>query len=301
MKTATIFDIEKFATHDGPGIRTVVFMKGCPLHCKWCHNPESWSPLAQILFDPQRCTSCARCQAICPNAAHTINGIKHIYNRGICVACGKCADKCLNEALELCGRTYTTDEVLEEVLKDKLFYDNSGGGITLSGGEPLSHKEFTLELLQKAKDAGLHTAIETCGFAARETLESIIPFVDIFLYDVKTIIDKKHLELTGQDNKLILSNLEFLNSRVAKGAIILRCPLIPGLNDSEEELLGLGRLAQGLSQVERIEVEPYHPLGVKKGEKLGIQVYEADFPETDYANTVIEKICQATNKQVIKS
>ncbi|MBR2911307.1 MAG: glycyl-radical enzyme activating protein, partial [Lentisphaeria bacterium] len=201
-----VFDIEKFAVHDGPGIRTVVFMKGCPLHCLWCHNPESQSFEKEIFFNSAQCTFCNRCAAICRAGCHTIAGKQHIFDRTNCLRCGKCAENCPADALKLCGREMSVHEVIEEVLKDKVFYENSGGGITLSGGEPLAHFDFTFELLKAAKENGLHTAVETSGFASPQRIEKILPLVDLWLWDLKAEA-AKHEVLTGVPSEPILKNL----------------------------------------------------------------------------------------------
>lgn len=274
---AIVFDIQKFSIHDGPGIRTTVFLKGCPLRCVWCHNPESWRPEPELLFTAARCTGCRRCAEVCPAGVHafTADG-RHELDRAACVRCGKCVEQCPAEALELCGRSLTVEEVMAEVRKDRVFYENSGGGMTLSGGEPMMRPEFTFALLNAAKKEGIRTALESCGFAPQEEFERILPVTDLFLFDIKTMDEAKHLRLTGRDNRLILSNLEFLSGAGAE--IVLRCPLVPGLNDTPGELARIGELAERLPAVREVQVEPYHPLGVSKSERLGRKpAYSAGF------------------------
>lgn len=266
--TAAVFDIEKFAVHDGPGIRTTVFLKGCPLHCLWCHNPESQRREKEIFFTPEKCIGCGWCFKVCPKHCH-IAGETHLFDRADCIHCGACTEKCYAGALELAGKDMAVDEVLAEVLKDKVFYENSSGGMTLSGGEPMVHFEFILELLQKAKAAGLHTCIETCGYAPWEQYEKILPYIDLFLYDIKATDPEKHREFTGVTNELILENLRKIDE--AGGKSILRCPLIPGVNDGEEHLLAIAKLAESLNNVQEINLEPYHPLGVNKSARLGVK------------------------------
>ena len=204
--SAFVFDIEKFAVHDGPGIRTVVFIKGCPLRCLWCHNPESQSFKPELLFDASKCTFCGCCVAHCPKSCHTLNGEQHFIDRSKCLGCGLCAESCPTDALKLLGRRMSVDEVMRDVMKDQVFYEHSGGGITLSGGEPLAHFDFSSSLLRAAKAAGLHTAVETSGFASWEHIQALIPMVDLWLWDVKTI-PEKHEKLTGMPAELILDNL----------------------------------------------------------------------------------------------
>ena len=293
---AIVFDIQKFSIHDGPGIRTTVFLKGCPLRCVWCHNPESWRPEPELLFTAAKCTGCRRCAEVCPAGVHafTADG-RHELDRAACVRCGKCVEQCPAEALELCGRSLTVEEVMAEVRKDRVFYENSGGGMTLSGGEPMMRPEFTFALLNAAKKEGIHTALESCGFAPREEFERILPVTDLFLFDIKTMDEAKHLRLTGRDNRLILSNLEFLSGAGAE--IVLRCPLIPGLNDTPSELAKIGELAERLSGVTGIDVEPYHPLGVSKAERLGQSpAYSAEFAPKEFAETCIAELRRHTAK-----
>ncbi len=231
---ALVFDIEKFAVHDGPGIRTVVFLKGCPLRCIWCHNPESQS------FEQERMAS----------------------------ADGRSPP-------ETVGRPMTVEDVMAQVRRDKAFYDNSGGGLTISGGEPLAHFEFTRELLAAAKSESIHTAIETSGFASRERLEALLPLVDLWLWDVKAH-PSQHKKFTGVEAALILDNLAFIAERGAK--IILRCPLVPGVNDSDEALRHIRGLSETTPGVIRVDIEPYHPMGEDKNRRLGrTRYFQAPF------------------------
>ena len=265
-KTALVFDIEKFAVHDGPGIRTVVFLKGCPLHCLWCHNPESQSFEPEMFFRTEKCTLCGKCAALCPEHCHAVADGKHSFDRAKCRLCGVCSAHCPNGALETVGRKMSVSEVMTEVLKDQVFYRNSGGGLTLSGGEPLAHFEFSSGLLRAAKDAGIHTAVETSGFAPWDRIRDLLPLVDLWLWDVKAP-PEKHEKLTGVPWEPIFANLEKLAA--AGGSVILRCPLIPQVNDEESQLIRIAELADGLGCVQRIDLEPDHPLGEGKNRNLG--------------------------------
>lgn len=271
----TLFNIQKFSINDGPGIRTTVFLKGCPLSCIWCHNPESKKASPEIFFNRQKCTSCGKCAAICKRGAHiiTCDG-RHEYDRQKCSACGVCAEGCYLGGLELVGEVKDVGDVIKEVMKDKLFYDTSGGGVTLSGGEPMMQFDFAYGLLKAAKADGIHTCMETCGFADEEKYRKIAPLVDIFLFDYKETDPKRHREYTGVDNGKILSNLRMLDEMGAK--TVLRCPIIPTLNDRPDHFLGIAKTANSLKNVLEINVEPYHPLGSGKSEML-----DRDYPLAD--------------------
>ncbi len=299
MVSGIIFDIQKFSFHDGPGIRTTVFMKGCPLDCVWCHNPESRRDVPEVLFDAEKCSYCRRCVTVCPNMCHKIKGGKHLFDRGVCSGCGLCAAICFSDALELCGVVKSADEVMAEVMRDKPFYDNSGGGMTLSGGEPMAQFGFTKELLKLGKENGLHICMETCGFAPWKEYEEIMSSGDRFLFDIKTADKEKHLKFTGQDNTIILQNLQNLNEHGAK--IHLRCPLIEGVNDSDAELRGIGKLANSLSNVREVDIEPYHPLGIQKAKRLGIgDMFEGGFTPQTVCDKWVDVISQNTSKTVVR-
>lgn len=283
--SGTVFNIQKFSINDGPGIRTTVFLKGCPLNCLWCHNPESKSVKTELFYNYEKCTGCGRCAKACINKCHIFEDAKHIFNRENCTACGKCSEECFTGALESVGYMQTVSEVIYEVMKDKDFYENSGGGITISGGEPMLQFDFTYELLKKAKENGLHTCMETCGFAKEEEYKKIASFVDIFLFDYKETDSIKHKEYTGVSNELILKNLKILDDLGCK--IILRCPIIPTFNDRPEHLTGIAEIANNLKNILEINIEPYHPLGSSKAEFLGksYPLKELTFPE----NSAVEE------------
>ena len=245
--TAIVFDVEHFATREGPGIRTAVFLKGCPLRCMWCHNPESWKREIET------------------------------YPDGTVI-----------------GRERTVGDVLEEVLRDKPFYDNSGGGLTVSGGEPLFRLEFVRELFVRAKAAGVSTAIETSGYAAEEHIRALMPHTDLWLYDIKGMDAAKHKEHVGVDNAAILRNLRLLDKGGAK--IVLRCPMIPGINDFDANLKALGELAEELNGVSKVDVEPYVSYGIEKAHKLGLKVYEAPSAPPSYAKSIVARLSRHTRK-----
>ena len=251
---ARIFEIKRFAVHDGDGIRTTVFLKGCPLKCLWCHNPEGLSVKAQLAYYKHKCISCGECVKVCNYGAHEFIDGMHVYNRGKCVACGKCETVCLGNALTLYGKDGTVDELLPVLLKDKPFFDNSGGGVTLSGGECLMQVDFCVELLKRLKENGVNTAVDTCGFVSKSTIEKVIPFTDIFLYDIKAVDQNVHVKCTGQSNKNIIENLKYLDDRNCK--IEIRIPYVPEHNDGEIEKIG--SLINELKNVTKVRVLAYH-------------------------------------------
>ncbi|MBR5587083.1 MAG: glycyl-radical enzyme activating protein [Clostridia bacterium] len=265
MCNGKIFNIQRFCTNDGPGIRTTVFLKGCPLNCVWCHNPESRRRQSELLFSPEKCINCTACGAVCKNHDFETGTHKMMGNK--CYACGKCSSVCPTEALEVCGKSVSTDEVLETVLKDLEFYKASGGGATLSGGEPLLQSEFSLSLLKKFKAHGLHTAMETCGYYNGD-LSEFLPYVDLWLFDMKIYDRDLHKKFTGVSNEVILKNLRFLNENGAK--IILRCPIIPDINFNENHFRDISALADSLDNVSEIHLLPYHPLGISKSARMGV-------------------------------
>ena len=252
MNKALIFDIQRGSFVDGPGIRTTVFFKGCNLKCKWCHNPESQSLKKQMLFYKNKCTGCGKCAIVCKNNLKT------------CDFCGKCALYCPNDAREICGKEYSVEEVLAEILKDKAYY-GTGGGVTFSGGECTLQIDFLEELLMRCKENGVHTAVDTAGNVAWEYFERILPYTDLFLYDVKCITEDLHKEGTGVSNRLILENLNKLVENKAK--IIIRVPLIPEFNGSNEEIVKIRDYIKGLN-VDKVEILPYHAMGEHKWEAI---------------------------------
>ena len=291
-----IFDIQKFCIHDGPGIRSTVFFKGCPLRCAWCHNPESKRSEKELLYTARACVSCGACVGVCPEHLHGIVNAKHTAELSLCRACGKCTEVCPTGALALAGKEMTAEAVVEEVLRDHAFYEASGGGLTLSGGELFAQFDFALSLLTLAKKYGLHTCTETCGFTETEKLRSLAPFVDLFLYDWKCTDPALHRQYTGADNQKILENLYALNDLGA--SVILRCPIIPCVNDNDGHFSGIADLANHLDCIKAVEIEPYHALGTDKSERLGKEGLRFPVPTPIQVQTWLEKIRKKTDVPV---
>ncbi len=263
-----IFDVQRFSIHDGPGIRTTVFLKGCPLRCRWCHNPEGIRPEPLLAFEPAKCIGCGACLRVCPRQVHRLNGGRHVLDRARCQLCGACAEACCTGALEIVGRDATVAEVMAEVLADRCFYDASGGGMTLSGGEPIFQVDFSWALLSAAKAEGLHTAVETCGFAEYPRLRRLLPVTDLWLFDIKAEDDARHEAMTGVPLGPILENLRRLEGEAAR--LWLRLPLVPGLNDTPGHFDRVAGLVRSMPRIERVELLPYHPLGTGKYERMGL-------------------------------
>ena len=267
--TGNIFAIQRYSLHDGPGIRTIVFFKGCPLSCVWCHNPESKSPRPQLLYEPEKCASCGRCVAVCESGARAIADRRLDFDRTRCTVCTNCVEICPMSANEIKGERIDVVSVIAEVKKDKIFYESSGGGMTLSGGEPSMQPEFALALIDAASAEGIGCAVETCGSGSTEFYRETAARGVRFLYDLKALDDTKHREYCGVSNKHILENLELLFSLGSD--VTLRLPLIPGYNDSESDLSLLKAFLDAHSSYfEVAEILPYHDLGTAKERRLGL-------------------------------
>lgn len=276
--SGTVFNIQRTCTTDGPGLRTTVFIKGCPLRCQWCHNPEGLDRDVQMAYDPVRCIGCRACLVACEHGAHEfLPDGEHLRHAERCERCGSCVETCYAGSLEAVGETQTARQVVDAVLVDKPFYVDSGGGITLSGGEPLYQPEFSAAILGLCRQHEIATALETSLLAHREVIERFQPLVDYWMCDVKHVDDARHRELTGASNRQILANLRHL---CAAGAIALvRLPLIPTLNDDEAGLVGLGALVAEVGPSEGVEILPYHRIGQGKYERVELEYGLDALPE----------------------
>ena len=261
-----IFDIQRHSLHDGPGIRTLVFLKGCPLHCLWCCNPESQDFGPELLFHPDQCIGCLKCARVCPHGASRVREGKINFERIACRGCGSCANICYAEARVMKGRRMSVEGTLREVLRDQPFYTRSGGGMTLGGGEPLYQSRFAAALLATCKNKGIHTAVETAGHSPWPDLERLLAYTDLFLYDLKHVDAEKHRRFTGVDLSIILDNLERLGRKGQP--IIVRTPIIPGFNDTPREMEAIARKAAD-GGIREMHLLPYHRFGAGKYGLLG--------------------------------
>jgi pyruvate formate lyase activating enzyme len=274
-----VLNIERYTLHDGPGIRTTVFLKGCPLRCQWCSNPESQLGRPELVYFEDKCIACGRCLGVCPQDAivQTAPGepVTVLFDR--CDGCGQCVDVCYVEALTLAGEKMTAEEVVAVVERDLPFYKHSQGGVTLSGGEALAQPEFSVEILRLCREKGIHTAIQTSGQAPLKSIQSLLPYLDLVIFDIKHLDNQAHQELTGVSNTQILENLSYINSNGTK--IVIQVPLIPGLNDSKENLDNLGRLVESLPSVLGLSLLSYHTLGLTKYRCTGREYALEDLPK----------------------
>ncbi|WP_291636669.1 trans-4-hydroxy-L-proline dehydratase activase [Clostridium sp.] len=295
MQKAIITNIQKYSVHDGPGIRTTIFFKGCPLNCLWCHNPETQNPNTEIMFFKERCTLCGSCLKRCPQKAIEFVERYPIINESKCTLCGKCSDFCPSNARELVGEEITVKDLMKEILKDEAFYDESNGGVTFSGGEPLVYVEYLNNVLQACKGRGIHTTIDTSGYASWEQFEKIVDKVDLFLFDIKHMNNEKHLKYTGVENVIVLDNLKKLSESGSN--IYIRMPIIAGVNDDDENIdLAIDFISK--LNIIHVNLLPYHKIGMDKYKRLNME-YKLTGLEKP-SDLVINKIAEKFKKAGIK-
>lgn len=293
---AKIFEIKRFGVHDGDGIRTTVFLKGCPLRCVWCHNPEGIGFAPETAYYEHKCIGCGECVRVCPSQAHSMKMGVHTFDRETCTGHGKCKTVCLGDALVFYGKEVTVDELLPALLEDKDFYDSSNGGVTLSGGECLMQADFCAELLKRLKEHGVHTAVDTCGFVSKEALDKVIPYTDVFLYDLKAYDEDVHVRCTGQSNHVILENLSYLD-QLGK-SVEIRIPYVPDYNDDQIEKLAL--FLKPLQHISKIRILPYHNYAVSKYKALGLPcTMPSKLPTDEELSHAKETVQRITNFQVL--
>ena len=288
MVTGLIFDIKRYAIHDGPGIRTTVFFKGCPLSCMWCHNPEGHSFKPKLMIWPDRCIKCRTYVQVCPNSAILYVNNLIITDHNKCKVCGACTEVCPTIAREIVGKYMTVEELLNEVKRDLPFYEESGGGVTVSGGEPLAQPEFLHAFLIICKENSIHTALDTSGYAETEIIKKISKYVDLFLYNIKIMDDERHKLYTGVSNKLVLYNLKVIDSLGKR--IWIRFPLIPGVNGDEINIHAMGEFISKLKNVEELDILPYHELGIDKARRLGMEMRIFEKPSGEMIRNIKEEL-----------
>jgi pyruvate formate lyase activating enzyme len=281
MTAGIVFDIQRFSVHDGPGIRTTVFLKGCSLRCFWCHNPEGIRPKPEIQFEPGKCIGCGECVLICPQGAQHLDDGQRSYNRDDCIVCGQCVETCYTRGLALVGRTMAVEEVLAEVMLDRAFYQDSGGGVTLSGGEPVLQTDFAHDLLARCQAEGIHTAIETAGYYPWDRLERLLPHFDLVMMDLKHMDSAQHQTATGAPNERILDNARRL--AITDTALIFRVPVIPTVNDTVEAVSAIARFVVDLSGMRGaplpLQLLPFHRLAEHKYTSLGRDYAARSLPD----------------------
>ncbi|MCK4257488.1 MAG: glycyl-radical enzyme activating protein [Halanaerobiales bacterium] len=287
MKKGSIFNIQRYSVHDGPGIRTTIFLKGCPLSCWWCHNPESQSSKLERVFRQEQCIGCGTCIKICANKAIVLIDGKASINDASCSLCGECVHFCPVNAVEMMGKIVTVEDVMKEIKKDVIFFDESGGGVTFSGGEPLVQNEFLYDLLDRCKQEEIHTTVDTSGYISWEKLNQIASRTDLFLYDIKLMDNEKHKKYIGVSNVLILENLKKLSESDKK--IFARIPAIPGINDDDENIIKTGEFLSKL-KIDQVNLLPYHNIGIDKYKKLGMtyKVQNVKVPSDEKMNQLSE-------------
>ena len=286
-----IFNIQRFSVHDGPGIRTTIFFKGCPLNCLWCDNPEGKKATPEMVFWEERCIRCETCIGICPyNAIETVGRRPKMIVKDRCTLCGRCLDTCYSRALEQIGRYVTVDEVLEEIERDRIFFEAGGGGVTASGGEPTVQPEFLSELFRRCKERQIHTVLETCGYTEWGILEKVLKYTDLVLYDIKDMDPVKHKKFVGVENDLILENAKKISSKLVP--MVVRIPIIPRYNDREDNIEATSRFISELRGVREVNLLPYHRFGEAKYKRLRLKYTLKGLkpPREEHLQSIKEKI-----------